>query len=452
MIKPFIIDFFKITNSNCHEENGVLNVELSDNLKEIFRLPSLRLVFDPHNVSEDTELVCHGSYVLNTIHQYLQEHGLKTVSRLSDRFKPLPEEIRKMVQIENGEVTQIKLKKVRTVDLIFNFKVSYLSDEKSEVIYRTGVDRHGVIFQADLYYKDEQMKSDMTSLSQLGPLDISRKTIESHFRDCLKAVSEQSRTHSKSIQNDILKRLHRNVSRIKGYYTAQIEELHANQPSYEEKRISIEREYLHKLEEEIANHRLRIIIKLINMQAVERSEIEVHIRFSDGQSLTERPYQMIFDTYTGELDYGLCPVCQASMEKIVITSRMEAACQHCSYTCNKCGKVKGDIQRASRCHQCDVVLCPECVIFCHDCNKPACDSHSDLCSIGNEWICDECRKKCTVCEKTLCAEHAFTCVKTGKNICYEHRIICGNCRKVFSSSLIKKSDSKPKCPSCKAFL
>jgi hypothetical protein len=452
MIKQFVIDFFMVTNSVWREQSGVLEVELSDELKPVFNQPSLRLVFDPHDVSEDSELVCHGSYVLNTIHQYLQTHGAKTVSRLIDKYKPTDDDIHNLIRIENGTITKLKLKKIKTVDLLFNFKASFLSDEKSEEIYRIGVDRHGVVFQADQYYRDEMMKADMTSLSQIGTMDVSRKDVESHFRDCLKAASEQSKSHAKSIQNDILKRLHRNIARIKGYYAAQIEELHQNQPSYEEKRIAIEREYDHKLKEEISNHRLRIVLKLINMQIVERSEFEIQIKYTQRGSLSERPYQLIYDTYTGELDYGLCPLCQASMETIVITHDLQVACQHCSYTCTQCGKHSGEIQRAYHCHQCNEVLCPDCVTVCHDCKQPACGDHSDLCAIGNEWVCSGCKKHCSVCNKTLCAEHAFICSKTNQTVCYEHRIICKHCRKIFSTSAIKKSDPKPKCPSCKSLI
>lgn len=449
MIKQFVTDFFEATSSAMEETDGVLEVRLSDELQEVFRQPVLRLVFDPHDVSEDTELVCHGSYVLNAIHQYLQDRGAKTVSRLRDKYKTTPEEIQKLIRIENGAVTNVRLKKIKTVDLIFNFKASFLSDEKSEEIYRIGIDRHGVIFQADAYYRDEQMKDDMTSLTQLSAVDVSRKAVESHFRDCLKAASGQARMHAKSIQNDILKRLHRNIARIKGYYSAQIEELHRNQPTYEEKRVAIEREYRHKLSEEIANHRLRIVLKLINMQIVERSETDVHIRFRQHGSVSERPYQLIFDTYTGELDYGACPMCQASMEVLVVTGDLQVACQHCSYTCSHCGKISGNRERSQQCHNCGSQLCPECVILCRDCKKPACNEHADLCAIGNEWVCSDCMRSCSVCGKILCSEHAFVCAKSNQPVCYEHRLICKHCRKVFSSEVIKKTGQGVKCPSCK---
>lgn len=438
-----------MTGAQIREENGVLEATLEGDLKVLFGQPVLRMVFDPHLVTEDTELVCHGSYVLNAIHQYLQTRGYKTVTRLNEKYQADPSELRRQIKVQNGVVTQIRIKKVKTVDLIYNFKASFLSDEKSELIYRIGIDRHGSIFDARLHYPEDLSGMEMTSLAQLGEADVSRKMVEASFRECLKTAAEQAKAHARTIQNDIFKRLHRNIARIKGYYTAQIEELHRQQAGYEEKRLAIEREYQHKLNEEINNHRLRIVLKLINMQIVSRTETEVHLRLRSPDNPNEQPYQLLFDNFSGELDYGNCPMCQVTMDTIVLTHDRHIACARCAYVCKHCGKINGHSSRGNECHICRERLCPECSVLCVDCRQPACNHHADLCAIGNEWVCSACAHHCDVCQKTLCREHTFICAQTGKPLCYEHRFICPHCRKIFSHSLLKKNTKGNKCPWCK---
>ncbi|MBL7960227.1 hypothetical protein JNL27_08305 [bacterium] len=448
-MKLFIKQFFEINGSEVRESRNRISVKLSDELREYFNLNELQLVFDAKDVDEKSELVTHGSYVLNTIYNYLQDRGGKIVSRLDERYQPTRDELLNSIKLDHGKVTALKSKKEKVVDILFNFKVTYLSDEKLEDIFTLGVDGTGAVFESGEYYTNAVMK-DVVPLQQKGSIELSRKDLEIQFRECLKAASERAQEYGKNLQNEILKRLHRNVSRIKGYYTAQIQELHRNQPSYEEKRIHLERENELKLKEEIDNHKLRIVLKLLSYHIIERAEIRISAKLAALSSGSDAMLEMVYDPYLGEIDYGSCPVCQSNMERIILGDDGKIGCSHCSFVCSTCKKQFSDLQHAAACVVCSDPLCSNCQTGCHTCHQPVCDKHHRVCAVGDETICQTCLKTCCVCRKDLCSDHTFECHATKDNICFEHRVICNGCRKIYSPRYVQQLRKNEKiCPNCK---
>ncbi len=448
-MKNFVKSFFQTYGGDVREEPPALTVTLPEDLRKLFEQETLRLVFDAKEVDESSELVTHGGYVLSVIHSYLQDKGVKLSSRLPDQHGLDKDHLLETITIEHGKVVEARIKKERTADLVFHFKVTFLSDEKSETLYAIGIDRHGSIFDGDDYYSDEVMEKHIIPLSQKGDVDVTRKDIEKLFRDCLKAASERAQREAAALQNDVLKRLHRNVVRIQGYYTAQIQELHRNQPSYEERRLTIEREQQHKLQEEINNHRIRIVIKLLNVHLVERGESLVSLQLKPLHGDSQQTMVVQFDHFTGTVDYGECPICRTTMEKIVMTSDGSMGCQQCAVTCSGCGKVFTDIHRAARCGICERPTCSDCLTACATCHKEVCLDHAKPCAIGQEMTCTDCLTGCEVCGAELCSEHVFECSATHQPVCFEHRVICRQCRRVYSSNYVQKL-KKPdrKCSGC----
>jgi hypothetical protein len=448
-MKHFVKTFFRTYGADVHEHGEGLKVDLPDDLHERFEQASLNLVFDAKDVDETSELVTHGGYVLSVIHSYLQDKGLKLASRLPDRHTLNKNSAADLVRIENGTIHELRIKKERTADLIFHFKITFLSDEKSETLYAIGIDRHGSIFDANTYYSPDVMEKDTIPLAQKGDVDLSRKDVEKLFRECLKAASERAREEAVALQKEVLKRLHRNVVRIKGYYTAQVQELHRNQPSYEEKRLAIEREQQHKLQEEINNHRIRIVIKLLNFHLVERGESLITLRLKPDRNHTESSMVVQFDHYSGTVDYGECPLCGTTMDKIVLTADGQIGCPQCVVTCTGCGKIFADVHRESRCAVCEKPTCTDCLLECRSCRRKTCADHAFACSVGNEMTCTDCLSRCDVCGTELCSDHVFVCAATRSPVCFEHRVICKQCRRVYSSRYVQKlKKNERKCSGC----
>jgi hypothetical protein len=446
-MKTFVKTFFQRHDSKVSDRQNKLVVTLSEPLQKLFGQDILHLVFNAQDVDEDSELVTHGSYVINTIYNYLQDRGTKIVSRLEERYAPSKSGLEEKIQIENGTIQSSKIKKEKTLDILFNFKITYLSDEKSEDIVMLGIDRHGTVFDPKHYYTDAVMKNHLIPLQQKGPIELSKKELELRFRECLKAASAQAQEYGRTLQNDIFKRLHRNITRIKGYYTAQIEELHRNHPSYEERRLTIQREYEHKLKEEISNHKLRIVLKLLNYHLIERSEIEMVMKLRSKSF--EMPLTAVYDTFTGEMDYGACPSCHANMEKIIMAKDDKIACGHCAFTCSTCKKQYADVQHALSCGVCQNPICAHCVVQCASCQQSVCGAHSHVCAVGNEITCGNCLKHCGVCNMELCGEHTFHCATTHEPVCFEHRVICKGCRKIYSAAYVDQLKKNQKiCPDC----
>jgi hypothetical protein len=445
-MKSFVKNFFEVNRSRIKESGNKLSIELSEELRKAFKQDELHLVFDARDVDEESELVTHGSYALNTIYHFLQDRGGKIVSKLEEKYKPV--RLEEQIKIYNGSIKSIKQKKEKVVDILFNFKVSYLSDEKLEDIFTLGVDTHGTVFDAGLYYNDRVMQ-DVQPLPQKGSIDVTRKDLEVQFRECLKAASERAQSYGKSLQNDILKRLHRNISRVKGYYTAQIQELHRNQPSYEEKRLHLERELDHKLKEEINNHKLRIVLKLLSYHIIERPEVKLNVKLSSDSATGDVMMEMVFDPYSGEIDLGICPVCRSVVERIVISHDGRIGCTHCTFVCATCKKTSSDLPHAAACVVCSEPLCVNCQTECVSCGQPVCDKHHHVCSVGNEIVCTTCLKSCGVCNKGLCSDHTFLCHASHETLCFEHRVICKGCRRIYSPNYVQRLKKGEKiCTEC----
>lgn len=445
-MRSFIRSFFTKFGATLQPGDDRLDVRLPADLQEFFGQEDLRLVFDPQRVDESSELVTHGGYVLNTIFEFMQQRGVKSVSRLPERYRPSREEILKALVVENAAIEDIRVARSKNVDVVFSFKSTFLSDEKSELIYQIGIDRRGQVFHAESYYTDDVVHSALSSESHKGDIDLTRKELEARFRSCLKYVSRLATEHGQSLQRDILKRLHRNLLRIKGYYGAQIDELHRNQPGYEEKRLHIEREYEHKKTEEIDNHRLRIVLKLINYHIVERTELDVGLDLRSAQKAVLHA-DIIYDSFAGTVDYGHCPSCQAQMDSIVITDEGAIACPQCLATCASCRKRLSKASMPDSCSVCGISVCRDCLMQCAECGSHLCRDHAGFCSVGHETLCAACSTTCADCNRVLCHDHGFDCHATRKRICHEHRVICRSCRRVFSSSYVSSLGDR-RCPSC----
>jgi hypothetical protein len=445
-MKNLIETFFETYDAQIREQGPLLEVSLPDVLREAFGQDTLRLVFRPEDVDESAELVTHGGYVLNTIHSFLQNRGVKVVSLLKERFHPNNDSLLEQLTVENGTIREVTTRKAKTVDVLFNFKCTFLSDEKSERLVGVGVDERGGVFDVGDYYTPEAF-DDLESLPHKGRIQLTRRQLEGRFREALRFVSEGAQAHGRELLNDILKRLHRNVSRLKGYYGAQVEELHRNQPTYEEKRLSIEREYEHKLREEIDNHKLRIVLKLISYQIVERSEIEVSWHALHRRGHPRFDHQSLFDCYTGILDHGYCPSCQRVLEQIVLTDDDRIGCHHCVFRCKTCRSVYSEAQGGSLCAVCGDRSCSQCRERCEQCGAEVCLLHSGVCDVGGEALCSNCLKACIDCGRRLCSDHAFVCAGTGQVMCFEHRVICPRCRSVYSSRYVDGLKER-RCPQC----
>ncbi|MCK6542981.1 hypothetical protein L6Q79_09900 [bacterium] len=448
-MKSFVKYFFETNASEVTESKKGLHISLSKPLLEVFGKEKLDLVFDTKDLDESADLVTHGSYVLNTIYEFLQETGTKAVSRLKEKHEISRESIARQIHIQNARISHVKTKKQKVADILFNFRIGYLSDEKSEDIFTLGIDHRGHVFDARSYYTDEVIKHDLETLSNKSGIEISQKDIEVAFRTCLKEVSTRAQEHGQGLQKEILKRLHRNVTRIKGYYTAQIDEMHRSQTSYEEKRLTIEREYQHKLKEEIENHKLRIVLKLLSYHIIERTEIEVTTTVEHNKTGHKAEVPLLYDSYHGLLDYGHCPSCKLPIQNMTLLADGKIGCSRCVFVCSGCKDEFPDKEHAHHCTVCNTELCTNCNTHCHDCGHTVCETHSTVCFADKEIVCDQCVKSCSDCGRTMCSDHTFLCHATKVPICHEHRVICPKCRKIYARGFIdKQKKNDRKCPEC----
>ena len=446
-MKEFVKKYFQAHSAELSDHDGHLQVTLTPELQEVFKQNELRLVFDVNDVDESSELVTHGSFVLNSIYQQLQPRGEKVVSQLEQRLKPTLSRLRRQIVVRNAAIASITPVIAHNQDLIFNFKISYVSDERNEEIRSVGIDRHGAAFDPEQYYFDKDRRPVLASRSR-KEFRLPRSRIELLYKQCLKETAQAAKVQATQLQDEVLKRLHNSITRIKGYYESQISELNDSNPSYESRRLVLDREFRHKLTEEINNHRIRIILKLLSYQVIERtdSDVTISIRCPDGHVIE---VFTSFDTFTGLLSLGNCMECGSKQEEIVVARGHTVGCPTCVFECAGCHEPVAELQRRALCHCCEKPVCPTCVLICTDCHKAVCPEDMLSCAVGRELTCRACAEPCGICGDSLCKDHAFHCAKTREPICHKHRIVCSACRSIFSPNLFQGS-SGPVCPNCKA--
>jgi len=431
-MKQFVADFFKSLGSEVKDQGHLLEVHLSPELAKYFDRPTLRLVFNSQYLTEDTELVTYGSYVFNLIYDLLRDRGGKTFIKLPKRVsatkQPHPEGLR----FCNGEVVRKRTQSTYRVEFYFNFKITYWFDEKIEEIYSLKIDSRGEVTRCATPFPELFLET--VRLVAQGELEdrkprppFSQKKMIEWYQRCLKEVEAYAREQSVKYQEKLVERLYKNLSRLDVYYRQSRDEVTGTDEKQKEKKLELlQQEYQLKVEEELDNHRIQVLISLINFCSVQTPILSR--RFLLKAYGKEQELVLSKNLFSGQLEYPACDSCGAELQVAGICGlQSHITCDKCLGHCWECDQDVCSSCGLQRCEYCQAGICAECVRICHDCGRWFCNQHILGCRLCRVEFCEACARVCQVCNWTLCSRHLVKCMACEAEICSRCTTSCAHC-------------------------
>lgn len=272
--------------------------------------------------------------------------------------------------------------------LIFNFQVSYLSDEKREEVHTVVVDsgtlqpaprlqegwrRMRLEPKRDFYAPDADCPPNAASLTAAYQRSIQLLQIQ-----IAATVATYQRRASRHFEMESL--------RINTFYDDTKDELRRRLERTEEpeRRRTLEHkieasevERKRKLADAGAKHHLRVALSLLNAAIVSQPKVSGRVQLQNRYTTAE--VSVVFDPLTGTLELPSCHVCHNGATTIHLCANGHLACDACILTCSACQRV--------HCRECGVGACSVC-------GRPLCAQSENRCPSCGQVTCLEHRGRC----------------------------------------------------------
>lgn len=425
-MKQLVTDFFRSAGSEVKEEGPLLRVNLSPELARYFQRSHLQLVFNSQHLRENTELVTYGSYVFNVMYDLLKDHGIKTFLKLPKRIssrKNTTEDI----QFCNGEIIRKRAQHTYQVAWYFNFKITYWFDEKIEEMCLLRVDDQEVITRCDIPPTELFLLIQEKQEGQKSGPPWSRNKMKLLYNRCLTEVERYAREQSTKFQEKLMERLYKNLSRLEVYYRQSRDEVTGTDEQQKERKLELlQQEYRLKVDEELDNHQIQILLSLINFCSIRTPVVLRRVLLKAYGK--EREVVWSKNLFSGEATYPTCGACGNELHVAGICGRQaQIVCDKCLSHCQECDQdicVRCGIHA---CESCEVEICTDCASICSHCGKWFCNEHVFGCRLCKIEFCSACAKVCNICKGVLCGQHVVTCTICESEVCSRCKTSCSHC-------------------------
>ncbi len=406
--------------------HGALHVALTPELTEHFGKPDLQLVFSAAHVSPYHDLMAYGSRAFDRLMAYITHHGSFIRHTLPDRYPALATRgLPDGVTLVNCHTTRVTTRRTGRFLCQFNFHVSFRADDKREELFAVALHENG-----------ETIPDWPALLEQSLPTVVDGVELRD---DVLVTLAEEARRRAiyyadqqcATLEQEILPRLHKTLSRLVSYYEEQALEIQdrSDEPwRAEEQRAQLRTDLHRKMAEEIENHRLRVTVTLFSVaQLVEPTwEHVLHLRRqADDDSLRVPIARNLF---TGTLEPPLCHVCDTPTLGIGLCANGHITCPDCLARCHACARDLCLECGLQGCSSCKELLCSDCAVVCGACGQWACAEHCARCPTCQETTCFTCQDVCAGCGTRQCRSHLVADhLATAHLLCSRCAIICSSC-------------------------
>lgn len=442
-LRAFARRFFETYEATVRNatQNGGLIVDLPPALAEHFGKTTLHLVFENSEVTSDTDLVAYGSRVFDRIMAYLDEQAAVTVQILPRKHTGAGA-LMSAVQLRNASLLDLKLEETQRPLYVFNWHITYRSDDKHEELFTVVLDSDGErapIADAGLEDGDAELL-DLASLLADAEEQPSNTGVDEETQPKLPPMTQLVRLAETArkfafyhadvrcveLEVDILQRLHKVLSRLTTYYQQQIDEVYESHDPDGEKRRALEEDLQRKIAEEVENHRLRVQVRLFSYAVLYVPIAVANLTVGDGSHSVS--VQVVRDLYTGRLERPPCQVCGEAIENLVLDRAGHVCCDACIFQCETCQDVLCEDCGLHACPVCGKKNCETCSTFCWACGERACHEHNSVCPVCGDEVCHECQALCASCGQRQCRTHLHVDSVSGELICSECAVRCPGCR------------------------
>ena len=206
---------------------------------------------------------------------FLDRQGGVTLLQLPKRH-PGADQLLRAVQPRNAAVLGLKLEEDEQLIFVFNWHITYRSDDKREELFTVALDGDGN--RQPLAEEGETALSLSGLLADGQPLPQEKDAEGTPLSPRLPPMTHLSRLAESArkyalyhadlrcvaFESEILPRLHKVLSRLTSYYEQQIGEVYDSHDPQGEKRQVLQEDLQRKIAEEIENHRLRVQVRLFS--------------------------------------------------------------------------------------------------------------------------------------------------------------------------------------------
>ncbi|MBI3946158.1 MAG: hypothetical protein HY321_09590 [Armatimonadetes bacterium] len=418
-LQAFTADFFALAGCPAQAGDGSLSVDLTPELADLFGRPSLRLAFQAGDrLDPDAQLIQPGSVLLEKMAAYLRQRvgvGLADVPAAVPAEAVIPPEITFACEAELGRVD------VQPEEFVtFNFRISYVCDEKNEEILPVAVDSEGQ------WVEDTELLARLAAAPPAeGPVETSRRALGALHAGAEARARRHAEQSATRFEQETLPRLHREISRLRAFYQAQIHELDPQDERDQDLRDRYERELRLRTEEEILNHRMTVSLSLVNFRVVRVPRARYRVRLERPHARRTHVFER--DLATGTLIRPGCEACGTSLTAADLCAGGHLVCPGCVRACALCGRAECAACGVALCERCGRSVCAECRVTCAVCENVVCREHSGACPVCSRPACDACLRECALCHSPQCATHLAACAVCGRLACAACRETCSEC-------------------------
>lgn len=424
-MKDFIQHFFETRNCKVQTEKNILLIQLTPELESEFRSQNLRLAFTSKNLTENSELVTHGSYIPTKILSILSEKGQKVVGKLPSEHSLTKKRFQDSLSTKKSKIGNLTRTTNLDFELIFNFKATFVSDEKFDELYSVKLFRDQTKISKFNFIQSKKIEELIHRDSGV----ISEREIETKLYFATEQLQNFLQKRTSEIEKEVLKRLYENLKRLKSYYGEQISAFKKSSVlNSNEKAELIEIELEKKKTEEVGNYSLKVELRLISFQLLEKKVY--NFDFNIKNSNVDKNISATFDTFNGKLTYPICESCGKQTSEIELCQSGHLLCSNCDLVCENCGEGSCKSCGIETCSVSGEVLCQNCQKVCDSCGQVTCETHSYFSQADNELICENCLIICKNCRNKVSIDHAGGCSVSNESFFCENCLnICAKCQK-----------------------
>jgi len=351
--------------------------------------------FDVSRQHKDSEFVTYGSYFLDKVIELASQRGLACKRHIlgeNVEIRNLPPKITSKIAFRNCRATFQANVPVIYHYVLFDFKVSYISDEREDRIIR-------LLVNLNTGHIDNRMLGAIESViftdSPHTNYTVERMcSIDDAYRVATNALEEQIQPAIHEINKKTEARLANEKKRIMEYYDQIDNELNLKREKLvaggkeegvsvidDKLRLSkIERQRrLNEIDEKSA---LKVSIILFNATLI--SQTKIRNRFMVKRGRAERDVYAVWNPALNDVDPQVCEICGVETLEVELCSNSHLGCTKCVRACSVCGVRLCRTCGLVECSVCGDTLCSQCKIVCENCGDVLCKNHVEFCTCKEE--------------------------------------------------------------------
>jgi hypothetical protein len=459
-LQEFTLYFFRTFGAQIipRDTDSTIWVDLPEKLAIHFGKPGLHLTFQSGETTSGMDLVAYGSRLFDQMMAFLDQYGGVTLMQLPRQHQGADQLLR-AIRPRNVAVLGLKLEEQQQKLFVFNWHITYRSDDKREELYTVVLDSDG--HRAALADENEkglvlqQLLADGEPLSPENDDPSSAPTPArlppmTHLTRLAENARKYALYHADvrcvAYEAEILPRLHKVLSRLTSYYEQQIGEVYDSHDPEGEKRRVLEEDLQRKIAEEIENHRLRVQVDLLSYAILHTPVAVANINLGNGKQSVA--VQVTRNLYTGVMISPACHACGEEIASLFLDKAGHILCEACLRQCAACQEILCDRCGLYSCPVCAEQLCEGCSRYCWSCGMRACAEHSSICPVCADPVCHACQEACATCATRQCRSHLRMDGVTGDLICSKCAVRCPGCQQDSSHLATCSASGQRYCTDC----